>query len=90
MECREVDAGIYSAWTEGRIVLRNVTLEELMNRLSRWYDLRIDWYDEQIKHYHFSGEMLRYENFSEILSMLEKATSVRFNIIGNHIEIRKK
>ena len=40
IECREVDAKIYSAWTEGRIVLRNVTLEELMNRISRWYDLR--------------------------------------------------
>lgn len=49
IECREVDAKIYSAWTEGRIVLRNVTLEELMNRISRWYDLRINWYDEEIK-----------------------------------------
>ena len=90
IECREVDAKIYSAWTEGRIVLRNVTLEELMNRISRWYDLRINWYDEEIKNYHFTGEMLRYEKFSEILSMLEKATSVHFNIIGNLIEIRKR
>lgn len=90
MECREVDAWIYSAWTEGRIVLRNVTLEELMKRLSRWYDLQVIWQNEQIKNYHFSGEMLRYENFSEILSMLEKATSIQFNITGNQIEIRQK
>lgn len=90
IECREVEAWIYSAWTEGRIVLRNVTLQELMERLSRWYDLQIIWHDEQIKHYHFSGEMLRYENFSEILSMLEKATSVHFNILGNQINIYRK
>lgn len=90
MECRDVDAWVYSAWTEGRIVLRNVTLEELMERLSRWYDLRVIWRNEQIKNYHFSGEVLRYENFSEILNMLEKATSVQFNITGNQIEIRQK
>ncbi|MEG1738229.1 MAG: DUF4974 domain-containing protein [Odoribacter sp.] len=90
MECRRVDASIYSAWTEGRIILENIPLKELMNRLSRWYDLQVVWHDEKSKDYHFSGEILRYENFSEILTMLEKATSVHFDVTGNQVNIRNK
>lgn len=90
MKQQEVEAWIYSAWTEGRIILRNVSLEDLMNKLCRWYDLQLDWQDEQVKSYHFSGEVLRYENFPEILSMLEKATFVRFEVTGNRVCIRKR
>ncbi|WP_303180243.1 FecR family protein [uncultured Butyricimonas sp.] len=86
---RQVDASLYSAWKDGRFVLLNNTLEDIMNRLGRWYNIDIFWVNPELKEYHFSGELTRYEDFTEILDMLEKATRVHFEVKGRTVFVNK-
>ena len=86
---RQVDASLYSAWKDGRFVLLNNTLEDIMNRLGRWYNIDIFWVNPELKEYHFSGELARYEDFTEILDMLEKATRVHFEVKGRTVFVNK-
>ena len=86
---REVDASLYSAWKDGRFVLLNNTLEDIMNRLGRWYNIDIFWVNPELKEYHFSGELARYEDFMEILDMLEKATRVHFEVKDRTVFVNK-
>lgn len=86
---RRVDASLYSAWKDGRFVLLNNTLEDIMMCLGRWYNIDIFWVNPELKEYHFSGELARYEDFTEILDMLEKATRVHFEVKGRTVFVNK-
>ena len=52
---RKVDASRYSAWKEGKFMLLNHSLENIMTRLARWYNIDIFWENPEVKEYHFSG-----------------------------------
>lgn len=86
---RKVDASRYSAWKEGKFMLLNHSLENIMTRLARWYNIDIFWENPEVKEYHFSGELARYEDFTEILRMLELATRVHFEVRDRTVFVRK-
>lgn len=86
---QKVDASKYSAWKDGRLVLRNNTLENIMTRLGRWYNIDVFWVNPEVKEYHFSGELARYKDFSEVLSMLELATRVHFEVKDKTVFVHK-
>ena len=86
---RKVDASSYSAWKEGRFMLLNHSLENIMTRLARWYNIEIFWENPEVKEDHFSGELARYEDFTEILRMLELATRVHFEVKDRTVFVRK-
>lgn len=86
---RKVDASSYSAWKEGRFMLLNHSLENIMTRLARWYNIDIFWENPEVKEYHFSGELARYEDFTEILRMLELAIRVHFEVKDRTVFVRK-
>ena len=86
---RPVDASLYSAWKDGRFVLLNNTLEDIMICLGRWYNIDVFWVNPELKEYHFSGELARYEDFTEILDMLEKATRVHFEVKDRTVFVSK-
>ena len=86
---RKVDASSYSAWKEGRFMLMNHSLENIMTSLARWYNIDIFWENPEVKEYHFSGELARYEDFTEILRMLELATRVHFEVKDRTVFVRK-
>ena len=86
---RKVDASSYSAWKEGRFMLLNHSLENIMTRLARWYNIDIFWENPEVKEYHFSGELARYEDFTEILRKLELATRVHFEVKDRTVFVRK-
>lgn len=86
---QKVDASKYSAWKDGRLVLRNNTLENIMTRLGRWYNIDVFWVNPEVKEYHFSGELARYKDFSEVLRMLELATRVHFEVKDKTVFVHK-
>ena len=61
-----------------------------MTRLRRWYDIHVIYVNEEVRNYHFSGEMERYEDFPEALKMLEKSAKISFEINKNNVVVRKR
>lgn len=86
---RKVDVRLYSAWKEGLFVFENKPLEEIMTTLSRWYNINVFYANQALKTYHFTGDLERYGDFRKTLSMIEKATSIRFKINGNNITVEE-
>ena len=86
---RKVDVRLYSAWKEGLFVFENKPLEEIMTTLSRWYNVNVFYANQALKTYHFTGDLERYGDFRKTLSMIEKATSIRFKINGNNITVEE-
>ena len=66
------------AWKNGLFNFENASLEEVMQQLSRWYDIEVV-YEQAIPQMIFGGEMSRNVSLAGLLSGLERA-GVRFRI----------
>ncbi|HJA16171.1 MAG TPA: DUF4974 domain-containing protein [Candidatus Butyricimonas faecavium] len=80
VENRKVDTYLYTAWKEGFFVFEDEGLEDILSRLSRWYDVDVFYGSEKVKEYHFTGHMEKYENIEVILNAISKMVGVHFTI----------
>ncbi len=73
------------AWKAGMFNFNNVSLQDVMRQLARWYDVEIE-YKGDIKPKKFGGEIQRDLNLSEVLEGL-KDIGVRFKIEGKKLVV---
>ena len=85
METKEVNIQQYTAWTKGLFVFENEPLEQILQKLARWYDCEIEFRDESLKTEPFTGELKRFDSFSKILDMIAIASDVGFKMEGKKI-----
>ncbi len=85
----KVNVNQFIAWKNGRILFEENTLENIFNDLSRWYDIEVDYADEEVKELRFSIDVRRYSEFDEILKIIELTRKIKFEIDGNKATIIK-
>lgn len=90
LDKREVDVYPYIAWKDGKFVFRKRTLEEVMRIVSRWYNVNVVFEDAVSKQVSFSGNIRRYDDFSQVVGMLEMTGGLEFKIEGKTIYIAAK
>lgn len=76
-------------WKEGRLIFRNESLEELELKLERWFDVDIDFADENVKKRRFTG-ILERESILETLSYFNLSQHVGYRIKNNNITFYSK
>ncbi len=84
----KVDPFVYTAWKEGKFVFENETVEEIMKRLSRWYDIEVVYENQEIRYQTFTGIMERFSDVRDILHLIEETATVKFDI-ENHVIVVK-
>lgn len=84
-----VDTDIFTAWKDGRFVFNNEKLEDIMVRLSRWYNVEIFFQNNESKSIRFSGDLARYDDFNSILEMIEMTDKVKFTIKNRNVLVNK-
>jgi len=76
------------AWKNGRFIFDSENIQGIMRKLSRWYDVDIN-YQGEVPVQTFSGDISRFENISQVLELLEKTKSVHFSITGRRVTVIK-
>lgn len=87
MRKQAVDPYLYTAWKNGRIVFRDMRLEDLFTNLARWYDLEVFYLQPAVKDIRFTGDIDRMENFQEILHIIEQNQRVHFSVKDRTVTI---
>ncbi|PZP41058.1 MAG: iron dicitrate transport regulator FecR [Pseudopedobacter saltans] len=87
LSIRQVDTDQVVAWKEGIFNLDNLSFQEFMNQLSRWYDLDIRYASGKIPNIQIRGEMGRNLKLSQVLEGL-KGMNVKFEIRGNILIVK--
>ncbi len=90
IETKQVDTEIYTAWKDGRFIFARESLESMMRKLERWYNFETVYVNQEIRDYHFSGTLDRYEDISGILEMISLTTNISFEIRENTVIASKK
>lgn len=90
MEVKPVQAHLYCSWHTGTFVFEEKTLGEILERLSRWYDVEVTYRTPEVKELHFTGDLNRYDDFGKILKFLEMTNKVKFVVQGKTVIVDKK
>lgn len=75
---RDADIEETIAWKNGLFQFNNSDIHTVMNQISRWYDVSIE-YRGRVPEKHFGGYISRESKLSQVLKMLE-LSGVRFSI----------
>ena len=74
------------AWKNGYFRFNGARIDEVMLKISRWYDLEVS-YQGPITKERFSGNISRNKNISEVLNMLSYSKAVKFKVEGRRLTV---
>jgi len=81
---KEVDVDDILAWKNGLFAFKNERIEAIMDEISRWYDVDVEFRGD-IQQKSFGGTVSRFKDISEVLKVLELTESVHFKIEGRRV-----
>lgn len=76
-------------WTRGHFDFENQKLMNIMDELSRWYDIRVTYESDDIMNYEFTGYLERYQDINGLLKLFELTQSVEFYLKDKNVIVKK-
>lgn len=86
----KVNANAYCSWRNGTFIFEEERLEVILNRLARWYNVNVFYCNATIKDLHFTGDLSRYDDFMDVLKLIELTTNVEFVVKERNIMVKYK
>lgn len=77
------------AWKNGYFLFHDLGLAEVMRQVSRWYDVDIEFQDEEVKSREFGGVISRYKSITQLLDNMQLTGSAHYKIEGRRVIIMK-
>lgn len=90
VQVAEVDVTSYVSWKDGSFVFQHETIEQIMNKLSLWYDVEVFYKEDSLKKVCLSGDMKRYKEITNLLYYFEKISKLKFEIEGRTITVLRR
>lgn len=84
----KVDARLFCSWKDGRFVFEKQRLEEIMNTISRWYDIHVFYESQAMKDILFTGNIKRYGDLDQVIEMMRLINKIEIEINGNNVFIK--
>ena len=87
IEVCEVDNGEYISWKNGMFIFNEMTLENIMVQMQRWYGLDVFFQNESAKSHAFKGMIDKHLSPKGVIRNIEKNANVRIEMKGNTVGI---
>jgi len=78
-----------SAWRNGILLIDNASFDDLIARLERWYDIRIEYKPEDFKNIHYTGT-IRKLRLDQVFDFINLTVPMEVQMNENHIVLTKK
>ena len=88
-DVKDVDIRKYVDWKSGEFIFSDDCLEEIMKKITLWYDCEVVFTDQSLKDMRLSGNMRRYDSVEKFLHYLEITTGAKFVVKGRTIFVGK-
>lgn len=86
----KVDTTEYCSWRNGLFIFEYRRLDDILAQLSDWYDVDFSYADSSLKELHFTGDLEKYSDFNDILSLIGMTTNIDFDVNGKHVVVKKR
>lgn len=84
VDAEMVSVDKYIAWREGILIFRDDKMEDVVKRLSRWFNVEIVINDPEIKDYAYKATF-KNENLTQVLSLLKLSAPIDYGINRNQL-----
>lgn len=85
---KKVNTKLYSLWMKERFAFEKESIEQVIRKLSRWYNVSFTFADSKIKEKRFTGSIPKYSDISQVLKIIEMTTNIHFIIKDDMITIQ--
>ncbi|MEN8187118.1 MAG: FecR domain-containing protein [Bacteroidota bacterium] len=75
------------AWTSGRMIFRNETLESLIPKMNRWFDVEFVILDKNLKDYRFTGTLKKENDLTHYLQILKYTEGISYKIENKQVKL---
>ena len=89
MRVEDVNVLSYVAWKNGDFIFKDESLESIMNKLARWYDLDVFYQNKELKEIRLSGNLKRYKDVQDLFNAFEKISEARIKVDGRTVVVSK-
>ena len=90
IETSNVEVRLYTSWVEGSFEFNKMNLKNIATKISRWYDVEIEFEDKELENIEFTGAILRNKPLGYSLDIIQKIANVKFKRENNLITISHK
>lgn len=87
IKVQQTDLTPFVSWHEGLLVFEDEPLERIMVRLALWYDIEVNYADEEVRKQIFTGYLKRYDSIDIILKALQRTVSMHFTLEGKKLTL---
>lgn len=87
---KEADLVTTLAWKNGEFVFKNVTSENMINELSRWYDMEVVYESEALKDDRYYIYVERSKTLEEVLDKVTLTGNMKYRIDGKKVIISRQ
>ncbi|MDB4583683.1 DUF4974 domain-containing protein [Draconibacterium sp.] len=74
------DVEKYISWKDGKLIFKNEPIEQIANRLNRWYNVDIEFANSAVKNLSYTATFVD-ETLFQILDLMELATPIKYNTL---------
>ena len=85
LNIRPADTDLELAWKNNDFYFRAAAMETVMKQIERWYNIRVEYSDQQLKSISINGLISRSKPLSVVLERLGAAGQMRFKIDGRTV-----
>lgn len=85
----KVDVSLYTSWNTGNFFFDGCTLSDLMDVISHWYNMKVEYSTDDIKDIQFTGSIDKYEPMAPTLNAIENITGLKIAAKDGIISIRR-
>lgn len=73
----------FIAWKDGKLIFRNEPMADVMDKISRFYNVEIELRDKKLREYRYRATFEE-ESFSEILRLLKLSSPIEYRELARH------
>lgn len=85
---KTVDPYFATAWRQGSFAFENASIYTVMDDIARWYDIEVE-YTADLSDIRYSGTISRFENFKQLLQIIEWTDLVTFSVEGRRVRVMR-
>lgn len=86
----KVNTKDYTSWKDGYVILEKCPLDDIIRRLSRYYNIPIELDDQELAHETFSGYLDLRNSATQVLDTIAEMINIEIIRSGDQIKIKKK
>jgi ferric-dicitrate binding protein FerR (iron transport regulator) len=81
-----IDVVPFTAWKDDKLIFKNEDFEGLCTKLERWYGVKINIDDPELKKYHYTGSLQK-ETINDVIKILKLILPIQYEVNHSVIDI---